>query len=327
MKKEKRLQYELAFKNKATLKHKGIYDYSLVEYITSKYKVKIICRIHGIFEQSPNSHLKGENCPKCASRIISFDKFLMLSQKIHNDKYDYSLVKYVNLKTKITITCPIHGEFQQTPSLHLKEKGCNKCAIQNRTKTKEQFIIDAVKVHNILYNYDKVEYVNNSTKIKILCNECNEFFYQAPDKHLFGRGCPKCNVSGWGYLEWVKSAERSKVFDSFKLYIIRCWNDTEEFYKIGKTYRKIHDRFISPKLPYEYEIIISIEDTGEDICKYEKILHALHRKYKYKPKINFMGRTECFSEIDNLFDLRIHPKAQSITKIVVDKIKEVVINN
>ncbi len=56
----------------ARLVHGDKYNYDLVEYINSYTKVKIVCHIHGVFEQRPHSHLKGNHgyhtgngCPKC----------------------------------------------------------------------------------------------------------------------------------------------------------------------------------------------------------------------------------------------------------------------
>ena len=44
---------------------KDQYDYSLVRYVNNHTKVKIICPIHGVFEQTPDSHLQGAGCPRC----------------------------------------------------------------------------------------------------------------------------------------------------------------------------------------------------------------------------------------------------------------------
>lgn len=53
------------FISKAINKHGTKYDYSLVDYIHSKSKVKIICKKHGVFEQRPNDHLNGSGCSFC----------------------------------------------------------------------------------------------------------------------------------------------------------------------------------------------------------------------------------------------------------------------
>ncbi len=52
----------------AYCKHGDQYNYKLVEYIGNKSKVEIICPIHGVFEQSPNNHLRGQGCEKCSGR-------------------------------------------------------------------------------------------------------------------------------------------------------------------------------------------------------------------------------------------------------------------
>ena len=113
--------------------HGDKFDYSLVEYIKSSIKVKIICPIHGEFEQSPNAHLSGRGCPKCFGdnqRILkqsNTEEFPTKANKIHGDKYDYSLVEYKNARTKVKIVCPEHGVFEQKPNSHLSGNGCPLC--------------------------------------------------------------------------------------------------------------------------------------------------------------------------------------------------------
>jgi len=110
--------------------HGDKYDYSLVEYKGNKIKVKIICPEHGMFEQTPLSHtINKYGCNICANNLkkININNFIERSKKIHNNKYDYSLVKYINSYTKIKIICPEHGSFEQTPHGHLQNRGCAKC--------------------------------------------------------------------------------------------------------------------------------------------------------------------------------------------------------
>jgi len=131
--------------------------------------------------------------------MIDYKKnFIKKANKIHNNKYNYSLVEYVNTDTKVTIICPSHGQFEQTPRSHAhKGNGCNKCAVDRsmsvNTKTTKQFIMDAMKVHGDRYDYSLSEYVNANTPIKIICKIHGEFF-QEPYVHTsFGCGCSKCN--------------------------------------------------------------------------------------------------------------------------------------
>ena len=118
---------------------------------------------------------------------------------VHGDKYDYSKVVYVDMNSKVTIICPEHGEFEQTPAKHINRKqGCPKCKgaklRDHFSSTTEEFIKKAVSKHGDRYNYSKVEYVNSRTKVCIMCKKHGEF-YVTPDNHLKGRGCPRCKQS------------------------------------------------------------------------------------------------------------------------------------
>src|ERR1035437_8588040 len=112
---------------KANNIHKKIYDYSLVNYINCKVKIKIICKLHGIFEQSSNEHLYGGcGCPICGGKLKSnTDDFIIKSKKVHGNKFNYSDVNYVNSSTNVEIICLQHGVFKQTPINHLSGAGCN----------------------------------------------------------------------------------------------------------------------------------------------------------------------------------------------------------
>lgn len=119
-----------SFSKKAKEKHGDRYDYALVDYVQNKTKVKIICKEHGVFEQTPTHHLSGKGCPDCWGnrRRLALDRFIERSIESHKDKYDYSLVEYANNSTKVTILCETHGAFQQTPRCHMEGKGCPRCA-------------------------------------------------------------------------------------------------------------------------------------------------------------------------------------------------------
>ena len=108
--------------------HGNKYDYSLVEYKNIDIKVKIICPIHGIFEQSPYEHLKGGNCPYCYGLYKTTKQFIEEANKVHNNRYDYSLTEYKKAKIKVKIICPIHGVFEQIPNNHLSGQGCPDCS-------------------------------------------------------------------------------------------------------------------------------------------------------------------------------------------------------
>ena len=124
------------FNKQASEIHKNKYDYSKVEYIKSSLKVIIICPEHGDFSQTPDDHLSGKGCGKCANNInYTKDEFIKKGKEKHGNKYDYSLVEYINNNIKVKIICPIHGEFLQSPSGHLQGKECQKCSYNKAIDT------------------------------------------------------------------------------------------------------------------------------------------------------------------------------------------------
>jgi len=120
--------------------HNFRYDYSKVEYIDSRTKVTIICKLHGEFTQTPANHKFGQNCPTCG--IIASNKNSTKSQSswvtravaTHKNKYDYSNSVYLGADKQIEIKCKIHGIFSQRALSHLKGHGCKKCAVENKLK-------------------------------------------------------------------------------------------------------------------------------------------------------------------------------------------------
>lgn len=129
---------------------------------------------------------------------LTTEEFISKAKQIHNDKYDYSNVNYVNKHTKVCIVCPEHGEFWQSPNNHLSGNGCPKCW-KNRNFTSKlsntsSFIERAIGIHNNKYDYSKVNYTHSLSKVCIVCPKHGEF-WQTPNMHLHGQGCPKCKQS------------------------------------------------------------------------------------------------------------------------------------
>jgi len=199
------------FIEKSKIIHGNKYDYSLVKYKNNKTKVEIICPEHGIFEQRPDDHSNGKGCILCGgSNKKSLDNFIKESKIIHGDKYDYSLVKYKNNKTKVKIICPEHGIFEQMPVFHIHKKyGCPICNLKNK-KSLDDFIKESKIIHGDKYDYSLVKYKNNKTKVKIICSE-HGIFKQEPKLHIHRKyGCPKCYKSK-GELEISKYLESLEI--------------------------------------------------------------------------------------------------------------------
>ena len=193
------------FIEKANKIHNNKYDYSKVNEINYKIKIPIICKIHGSFFQKINGHLSGQGCSKCSGKFMNTEYFIEKANKIHNNKYDYSLVNYKNSETKVTIICKIHGNFVQAPGDHLSKRGCSKC-VGNFMNT-EYFIEKANKIHNNKYDYSKVNYVNSTTKIIIICPK-HKKFEQLPGDHLAKCGCPKCGKNFMNTEYFIEKANK-----------------------------------------------------------------------------------------------------------------------
>jgi hypothetical protein len=221
-------------------------------------------------------------------------------KEVHGNKYGYLEVEYKTMHTKIKIYCSKHGSFEKTPNAHTRQKqGCPKCAGEaqkiRQKDTTENFIRKAKKVHGDKYSYSLTEYGNTAhQKVVIICM-VHGSFWQTPNGHLAGSGCNECGneSSGWTRTAWKNVCKSRKG----SLYIIKCWNEDEVFYKIGITSRAtIQERFYHPlTMPYQYEIVeFRTYDDPLESWELERKLHNINKKHKYTPKIFFDGYSECF---------------------------------
>ncbi len=236
------------FISKAKKIHGDRYIYDGVNYTKAIVKVEIICLEHGKFLQTPNSHLNGHGCKKCAQIetgihfALGKQEFIKRAEAIHGKKYIYTKSVYVNSNTPLEIICPEHGSFYQRPINHYKQKdGCPKCANVlngvNKRKTLEDFIKGSQKVHGSLYDYSLSEYTTSSTKIKIGCKK-HGYFFMVPDNHLQGQGCAECR----------------------KLVLRKKFAQTKEDFVIKA--RKIH----GDKYDYSRSYYINVNTKVEIIC-------------------------------------------------------------
>jgi len=295
------------FINLAKKFHGNKYDYQNTVYKNKRIKVKIICHTHGEFEQFPSHHLEGRGCRQCAfqSRRNSTESFISKAKSIHGDKYDYSQVSYINARKKITIICPVHGKFIQKPAKHLSGSGCNDCGYVissfKITKTTEEFIQDAKKIHGDKYDYSQINYINGRTKVKIIC-KIHGIFLQVPNDHLISKAqCPSCkwkNMSEVGvilkntFINW-KIIPNKKIWNTFLDYNSRRFCDfwlekdninvmveydgQQHFRPVrfgGMSLKKAKKQLVRQKL---------IDNLDEKFCKHNGIM--LHRiKYDQDKK-------------------------------------------
>ena len=194
------------FIERAKLKWNNKYDYSKTIFVDMDTNVCITCPIHGEFHITPKQHLWGHGCTKCAKNgKLTTEEFIIRAKAKHGNKYDYSKVEYINAHEKVCIICPIHGEFYQSATAHLRGQGCKQCIIKRNKK--ERYDLDNIKqgdkelkfierariIHNNKYDYSKVIVNKYDDEIYIICPE-HGGFCQRLSFHLKGSGCTKCGL-------------------------------------------------------------------------------------------------------------------------------------
>ena len=238
--------------------------------------------------------IKNGRLPSSNSALDKKSYFTKKCNKVHNFRYSYDGTNFVKLQQHILITCTVHGSFNQTLDNHLQGQGCKEC-YGNNLRTIESFVKEANEIHTNFYIYTKSIYKNRRSKLIITCPIHGDFLQNA-GLHLAGSGCPTCSISKSG---WSKTDFKNHCIKNNNglgiLYVIRCFNETEEFYKIGITSLSINKRFSKVRdLPYLYEIVHEFQDDPEIIYNLETQLHKLFTPYSYKPLRPFKGSTECF---------------------------------
>ena len=212
--------------------------------------------------------------------------------------------EYKTNQSKLDLECKVCDNKWSSSWASLQQGcGCPSCSAKKANKhnkyTIEKIISMVSEIHKNRITILDDEYDGAHCKLNVSCNECG-LKWRTDWNHLRNKkGCPSCNKRGWSKSKYLKMAETSLYFDSFKLYKIKCWNNNEEFYKIGITYNTLKERFRKKNsLPYNYEVIEIIEsEDGEHIWNLEKELHRQHKEFKYVPKLKFGGMYECFTKL------------------------------
>ena len=241
--------------------------------VYSSQKICIICRTHGEFLVSPNNFLNGRDCPVCRKnryhKKISengIDSFIERASKIHNGKYDYSKVNYVNARTKVCIICPEHGEFWQTPDTHInKEYGCPFCK-ESKLEKKVQKILNDNHIFFIRqytpdffkekksYSYQKCDFYIPSKNIVIECQGEQHF---KPFKNIDNEDGLKRRIS----LD-VSKNKKLNMHDVRVLYVISKSISIEDIVN-NAIYEDIYDsdNCIKENTYLERNIILKLTDN------------------------------------------------------------------
>lgn len=185
------------------------------------------------------------------------EQFIEEAQQVWGDKFDYSKVEYKTRLEKVCIICPEHGEFWQTPAQHLSGAlGCKACWSEKYSKSTEDFIKEAIKIHGDKYNYSKTIYKTARQKVTIICPKHGEF-EQLANAHLQGEGCFQC-----------ERERRAKSTENFIKEAKKVHGDTYDYCKVNYINRNTPVIIICPKHG-EFEQLPSnhLQGKGCSHCK------------------------------------------------------------
>ena len=258
--------------------HGNKYEYSLVDYSSAKVKVRITCRLHGVFEQTPDSHKNGHGCPKCSPSALK--NTAMYKKELEHGGSEYSILgKYEGALIKVLHKHKLCGNtWSVAPNTLLQGSGCPLC----NTKDTSKFIEKSLDTHGNLYEYSLVHYLQNHIKVEILCKKHGSF-WQTPASHSQGSGCPKCAKTGF-------KKDKPAI-----LYYLSVKNG--EAYKIGITNHSVKQRYSNEELQ-DIEIIEEwgFKD-GQEAYNLEQIILKSYKHLKYTGKdLLKSGNTELFKE-------------------------------
>ena len=221
-----------AFIEKSIRRHGNKYNYDNVEYVNSTTHVAILCSEHGVFYQTPAHHVYGKGCKWCGlkrtieSRRVYKEDFVARSNIRHGLKYNYDLVSYNTITDKVTIICPVHGEFKQIAYSHMGGMGCSKCS--GHYLNKEYFIERARCIHSDKYIYTHVAFLNGKEEVDIICPD-HGLFRQTPGHHLQGQGCRKCSGRYMDREYFIEKANdiHNGTYNYGKLVYDKSWTKVE----------------------------------------------------------------------------------------------------
>jgi hypothetical protein len=305
------------FIEKARSVHGNKYDYSQAIYIKSNDPVNIICKIHGGFNQRPSKHLLGQGCPTCGkllvadSHLYSHDEFVHQARLVHGDSYQYNN-QYIGNKTKIAITCALHGDFLQKPNVHVSNQaGCPDCG-GRRKLTTDQFITKSNTMHDNKFSYPS-PYIRAKTKISIICPTHGEF-KQLPSDHMRGHGCSQCTnermqlVSKGGYTEEYFNRHPTIKNSAAVIYLISLSKKSHTFIKVGISIN--FEKRLKQFSGFQKNPIFVKHTTLYSAFLLEQLILSNLKQHKYYSSERFYGWTECFhntpeviSEIHNYMNM------------------------
>lgn len=191
----------------------------------TKDAIQLECEVHGLFVTTYNRlttrHGRGVTapCPKCskemagASRRKSVKVWADQIERTYGGRVSVDPLSITTSAAKARFVCCDHGEFHSVLQDVVGGHGCPACGEMRRNDTLrssfDDFVGAAKIVHGEVYEYPPSKYINTKTPVAITCKKHGVFF-QRPNNHVTGAGCPTCSnrVSSGelGVYEWLESS-------------------------------------------------------------------------------------------------------------------------
>ena len=277
------------------------YDFNNSKYVNTKTELTAICKTHGEFSKAPFSLLNGSACDECCKKQTKYNNkemFIEEAKKVYGDKDDYTNTEIISASEKMEVVCTKHNHtFTKGIQTYLGGWGCPICSAENYRKLRaipsEEYYRRVNEKHENKYTYAG-DFTTLSGVVTFFCEEHGEQRLNA-NSHLIGAGCKKCEKTP------IKTNKRTKEGycklangRPTKLYFLECSKDGERFYKIGKTFKEISERYTKSKMYYDYEIKHIYTSSAEEIWDLEESFHLKYKEFRHHPKKWFAGYSESY---------------------------------
>lgn len=249
-------------------------------------------------------------CQHCAKGGFSTEDFIRRGKEHFGDKFDYSKTVYVNKRTKVIITCPVHGDFEQIAQEHLEGHGCNQCKFDLKKELQilpKETWLERIQQYPLINFKDELQIKNYHGSVNLVCKIHGEFITQlgqvGSSKHL----CKDC-----AYVSHQSQSIRPEHIgkDTYLYYI---YLPDIDMYKLGVTInlKERLNKFGN------YQIIATQVCEYSLACKIEHELHILleSKRYKGSKKLIPVGSTELYKE-DILKEIQGLYRSNLVSKIL-----------
>lgn len=183
------------------------------------------------------------------SKAFTTKEFIQKAIGVHGRDYNYDNVIYKNARTPVSILCnKCKKIFCQTPDKHLRGQGCPYCHKKHQYSS-EEFKKKAANLFGNKFSFSESNYINYNTKVKVLCKECNSYFYITPNNLFNNIGCPECAHKNMNTEKFIQKAKEihGELYDYSKAIYIKARQPIEIICKKHGSFCQTPDNHLNKK--------------------------------------------------------------------------------